>query len=115
MKAFAAVAVNGTVTEIPASTTPDIMVKIVGGYLDDVDAQDDSGITAYFHRDAALKQPAVPLNPVASVVLGVEVKGTVILMGPCIEGRDMPLSDAQWRIIRTAARDAQPPTPPSSI
>jgi len=103
---FAVIAVDGTVTEIPSTTSPAALGSLVGGYLEGLRARGDSGITGYCDEEAALKQ-GVAGNPLASAILGYDLPllGPVVLMGTedPESGIDTDLTRKQWRLIREAA------------
>jgi len=100
---FALISISGSVVPLPQGTTFDDLRFKVGGYAELVEARNGSRINAYVGLDSRLGSREA--NPVATAVMGVHLKGVVVLVGAYDEeGQcDEELSAKQWQIIRSEA------------
>jgi hypothetical protein len=90
---------EGLISELGVEPTLETFQQLVGGYIEGITRE---GFFAYCDEEGRLKNRAV--NTVASSILGVDVYGSVVFMGPPdAEGNETDVPDVFIQEIKEAA------------
>ena len=103
---FALIAPTGTVLPLDSSITSEQMRTWVGGWLESVTSRD--GTLCCYVNDEARLRGDVPRNMAASLLMGRELLGPVLVVG-AYDTRaeaDTDLTDEQWARVHAAAAEA---------
>lgn len=106
---FALITPTGTVLAVDSSMTSEEMREIVGGWLEEVNFLSEGVALSCYVNDEARLRGNVARNLVASLLMGQELLGPVLVVGAydTKAEADTDLTDAQWELIHDAAAAAE--------